>query len=144
METALSKWNPFKFLRNASGEKRNEPPPGITARNSSTTEALPGMPFSMFGDPFRMMQELMRDPFDGPTPLDRWFGDYSTGVFHPRVDVVDDGDALRITAELPGLEQKDVEIRVEDDALVLRGEKSLESKNEEKGCYRVERAVGSA
>jgi len=53
-------------------------------------------------------------------------------VFQPRIDVVDDGDAMRLTAELPGIDRQDVEILVEDDALVLRGEKKLESKTEER------------
>ena len=75
--------------------------------------------------------------------MDRWFGDFSPAAFNPRVDVVDDGDALRITAELPGMERQDVEVTVEDDFIVLRGEKKLEKKNEEKGCYRVERSFGS-
>jgi HSP20 family protein len=89
------------------------------------------------------MQELLRDPFAGFGQVDRWFGDFSPSMFEPRVDVVDDGNALRIVAELPGIDRQDLEIAVEDDALVLRGEKKLESKNEEKGCYRVERAFGS-
>ena len=90
-----------------------------------------------------MMQEMTRDPFAGLGPLDRWFGDYSPSTFQPRVDVVDDGEALRITAELPGMERKDLEVLVEDDTVVLRGEKKLETKTEEKGCYHVERAFGS-
>ncbi len=57
--------------------------------------------------------------------------------------MVDDGQALRITAELPGLERKDVEILVEDEFVVLRGEKKLETKKEEKGCYHVERSFGT-
>jgi len=94
-------------------------------------------------DPSRMMQELLRDPFAGFGQLDHWFRDFSPSVFQPRIDVVDDGDVLRITAELPGMDREDVEILLEDDALVLRGEKRLESKSEEQGCYRLERAFGS-
>jgi len=91
------------------------------------------------------MSELLRDPFGSLTQMDRWFGDFSPGGFQPRVDVVDDGDALRITAELPGMDRKDVEVVLEDDYLVLRGEKKLERKGEdgEKSCYHVERAFGS-
>jgi HSP20 family protein len=57
--------------------------------------------------------------------------------------MVDDGDALRLTAELPGMARQDVEILVEEEALVLRGEKKLEARSEEQGCYRLERAFGS-
>ena len=117
--------------------------PSRLDRLASGDTAWPESLRLLTADPFRMMQELWRDPFAGFGQLDRWFGDFSPSVFQPRIDVVDDGDALRITAELPGIARQDVEILVEDDALVLRGEKKLESKSEEQGCYRLERAFGS-
>ena len=61
----------------------------------------------------------------------------------PAVDIVERDDGYEIIAELPGMDRKDVEIILEDDAIVLRGEKKLESETEEQGCYRVERAFGS-
>jgi HSP20 family protein len=144
MKLDLSKWNPFKFFRKTPEEKRTEPSPSTalatTAGNVPTT--WPESLRLLTADPFRMMQEMLRDPFAGFSQLDRWFGDFSPSVFQPRIDVVDDGDALRITAELPGINRQDVEILLEDDALVLHGEKKLESKTEEKGCYRLERAFG--
>jgi HSP20 family protein len=145
MKFDLSKWNPFKFFRKTPEEKRSEP--SSSASLATTGGNLPaGWPDAsrfLMADPFRMMQEMLRDPFTGFGQLDRWFGDFSPGVFQPRIDVVDDGDALRISAELPGMDRQDVEILVEDDALVLRGEKKLESEKEEAGCYRLERAFGS-
>jgi HSP20 family protein len=82
---------------------------------------------------------VMTDPFE----LDRWFGDYSPPAFQPRIDVVDEGNALRISADLPGLDRKDIEVLAESGFLVLRGEKQQESRSEEQGCYRIERAFGS-
>ena len=145
MQLDLSKWNPFKFFRKTPEEKRAEPS-ASTALTTTAGNLAPALPESsrlLMAEPLRMIQELLRDPFAGFGQLDRWFGDFSPSVFQPRVDVVDDGDALRITAELPGIDRQDVEILVEDEALVLRGEKKLESKTEEKGCYRLERAFGS-
>jgi HSP20 family protein len=142
MNLDLSKWNPFKFHRKSSESKRAESSTPLAAAGSAPTGWADGA-WPLMTDPLRMMQEMMRDPFAGLGPLDRWFGDYSPSAFQPRVDVVDDGDALRIAAELPGMERKDLEVLVEDDAVVLRGEKKLESRSEEKGCYRVERAFGS-
>jgi HSP20 family protein len=81
----------------------------------------------------------LREPY---TP-ERWFGDFSPESFEPRVDVVDDGDALRISAEMPGLDRNDIEILVADDSVVLRGEKSVEKDADENGCYRIERAYGA-
>ncbi|MCO6441035.1 MAG: Hsp20/alpha crystallin family protein [Nitrococcus mobilis] len=144
MNFDLSKWNPFRFLRKSPEEKRAGSSVPIVSRSRDpslaqgfeSTGSMPNL------DVFRMMQELMREPLSGWGSFDRWFGDFSPSVFQPRVDVVDDGDALRITAELPGMERDDVEILAEDGYLWIRGEKKLESRSEEKGCYRVERAFG--
>ena len=47
-------------------------------------------------------------------------------AFSPRIDVKEDDASFEISAELPGLEEKDIEITVDDGTLVLRGEKSGE------------------
>jgi HSP20 family protein len=138
MNTDVSVWNPFKFLRRKPDEKRADPG-GMAA-----TLNLPSPLFTprfLLADPFRMMQELLLDPASA-SKADRWFGDFSPSVFQPRVDVVDEEGALQITAELPGMERQDLEILVENNALVLSGEKKLESESNEKGCYRTERAFG--
>jgi HSP20 family protein len=145
MKLDLSKWNPFKFFRKTPADKRAEPAASAAlatpAGNWPTTWSESAR--ALMADPFRLMQEMWRDPFAGFGQLERWFGDFSPSVFQPRIDVVDDGEALRITAELPGMDRDDVELLVEEDTLVLRGEKHLESKSEEEGCYRLERAFGS-
>ncbi|MGF6602715.1 HSP20 family molecular chaperone IbpA/uncharacterized membrane protein HdeD (DUF308 family) [Paraburkholderia sp. GAS448] len=89
-----------------------------------------------------LLTDLIRDPFGG---LGRWNSGSAISIpagFSRAFDVVDDGDALRILAELPGLSRDDVKLEVINDMLVLSGNKQIESKGEEKGCYRVERAFG--
>ena len=138
----LSKWNPFKFLRNSQEEKRAESPRTDEGKLTSLSSGgLTPLPF-MLVDPFRMMQSLLIDPLGGGGRLESWFGDFSSNVFRPRIDVVEDSDALRVTVELPGMDRDDLHITAEDGALVLRGEKKLESSHDEKGCYRIERAFG--
>jgi HSP20 family protein len=102
----------------------------------------PPAPRLLLADPLRMMQAMFTEPIGSLDSVDRWFGDFSPSMFQPVIDVVDDDDVLRITAELPGMERQDVKITIEDGALVLRGEKKLESVKDEKGCYRTERAFG--
>ena len=141
MNTDVSVWNPFKFLRRKPDEKRADT---TSSPAMAATLNLPSPWFTpplLLADPFRMMQEMLLDP-TSTGRADRWFGDFSPSVFQPRVDVVDDDGALRITAELPGMERQDLEILVENNALVLSGEKRLESESTEKGCYRTERAFG--
>jgi HSP20 family protein len=142
MNTDVSRWNPFKFLRKTPDEKRAEPTssPGM-APTANLPSAWFASPRLLVADPFRMMQELLLDPAGGGK-VDRWFGDFSPSIFEPRIDVVDDDDALRVTAEVPGMERQDLEILAENKALLLSGEKKLESKSNEKGCYRTERAFG--
>jgi HSP20 family protein len=149
----LDKWNPFRFLRKSPEEKgasaRLNAPPSQQAPAPSTSEtAASAWPASFdaarwpLPDPLHLLTDLIRDPFGGMGPIGNWFGDFSPSRFQPRLDVVDDGDALRIVAELPGLTREDVELEVVEDMLVLTGEKRIESKSDEKGCYRVERAFG--
>jgi len=70
----------------------------------------------------REMDRLFDDAFRG-------FGlsAFGQGGFSwPQVEVADRDKEVRVTAELPGLEEKDVELRVEDNVLILRGEKRTE------------------
>lgn len=61
----------------------------------------------------------------------------------PAVDVSEEDKAYKITAELPGLEARDIEISVAGDTLVLKGEKRQEKEEKDKNYHMVERAYGS-
>lgn len=144
MSNELNKWNPFKFLRKTSNDKPaadTGEPAGQAPRHWMTE--WPDVSRLFSSDPWRAMGEFLHDPFAGFGPLDRWFGDFRPSRFRPRIDVVDDGETLRITAELPGMDRADLETTIEDGVLVLRGEKKQDIRSEESGCYRLERAYGA-
>ena len=61
--------------------------------------------------------------------------------FEPRIDVEELAKEVRVTVELPGLEQKDFEIHLEGDVLRIRGEKRDEGQEQGAGWY--ERSTGS-
>lgn len=69
----------------------------------------------------------------------------STGAALPRLDVIDKEDAVKLVAELPGLEDKDIDVQVTDSTLTLSGEKKEETeKGDKEGDYYVcERRFGS-
>ncbi len=96
-------------------------------------------------DPFntfrRQMDRLFDDYF---TPAEaRTFGVGGAGVaMAPVVDVHESDKTITVTAELPGLDQKDVEIKLRDDALILRGEKRDEQKLDGGGRAYTERTFG--
>ena len=136
------KWNPFKFLR-GSGSKSDTHSPESHPASEQGRPAWPDIQRLFSRDSLRALEDFFPDPFAVRGALERWFGDFSSSRFQPRIDVVDEGRILRVTVELPGMEREDLTISVEDGALVLRGEKRQDVHSEEDGCYRLERAYGS-
>ncbi len=61
----------------------------------------------------------------------------------PAVDVTEDDKAYKIAAELPGLEEKDIEVSLTGDVLTLKGEKRQEKEEKNKNWYLSERAFGA-
>lgn len=87
----------------------------------------------------RDMNRLFEDfwsGFDLPSPF---FGG-EWGTFNPRIDVEDKNGEVQVTAELPGLEEKDFELSLNGDMLVLRGEKREEREDKASGWH--ERSYG--
>ncbi|MCC8395501.1 Hsp20/alpha crystallin family protein [Paraburkholderia sp. MMS20-SJTR3] len=137
-----NKWNPFKFLRGA-GRKLEAESPEAASANEQRRAAWTEVSKLFSREPFRSVEEFFHDPFAGRGALERWFGDFSSSRFQPRIDVVDEGPVLRVTVELPGIEREDISVAAEDGTLILRGEKKQDVRSEEDGCYRLERAYGS-
>lgn len=61
----------------------------------------------------------------------------------PAIDLVEKDDAYEITAELPGLDENNVEVGFSDHTLTIRGEKSEEKEDKRKDYYLSERRYGS-
>jgi HSP20 family protein len=94
--------------------------------------------------PFRDRQGLARPEFGVfgslQREVDRLFDDFArstlatagNGSLMPSMDITETEKEFVITAELPGLERKDVEISLEDNVLTIRGEKKSETKPDDK------------
>jgi HSP20 family protein len=94
-------------------------------------------------EPFRDLQKeyvrLLKEafsPMSGETEV-------STRSWAPPVDIYETEDAIVLKAELPGIDPKDVEVRVEDNTLYLKGERKYEKEVKEQNYHRVERSYGS-
>jgi len=61
----------------------------------------------------------------------------------PAVDITEDEAGYKVTAELPGMSEKEIEVVVSDDTLTLKGEKRAEKEQKEKNLYLSERSYGS-
>ena len=87
--------------------------------------------------------------------IDRLFDDFTSGFptfpsfgngksqLMPSMDVTETDKAIEITAELPGLEEKDVQVNLADNLLTIRGEKKSEKEEKDKNYRLVERSYGS-
>ena len=67
----------------------------------------------------------------------------TTSSFSPAVDVYEDEHAVNLKIEVPGIEEKDLDIRVENNTLTVHGERKFEKEEKEENFRRVERQYGS-
>lgn len=84
--------------------------------------------------------EEMMGRFEPWWPALRW---PSEAVLAPVIDMYEEGDALVLEAEVPGLEKGDVEVDVTGDVLTIKGKKEKEEKVERKDYFRFERSAGA-
>jgi HSP20 family protein len=95
-------------------------------------------------DPFSYLRNQINRVFD-----DFW-GESSltprheiAAGFWPQVDVTETDKEIKVSADIPGVEPKDIDVSVEDGMLTIKGEKKYEREEKEKGQYRIERSYGS-
>lgn len=93
------------------------------------------------GDPFVAMQKEINRMFEnfGRGSLMRLSNTDAT----PRVDVAETDTAIEVTAELPGIDEKDVDVVLRDDVLTIKGEKKSEREEKKKDYHLVERSFGA-
>lgn len=79
--------------------------------------------------------------------FDDFFGDFGpsalTSAFVPRIDISDTEKEIKVTAELAGMDEKDVEITLHDDVLTIKGEKKLQRDEKNERTFLSERSYGS-
>ena len=91
-------------------------------------------------DPFRAMRREMENALRA---VDQNWPSADIGAGAPAINVAETKDAYEVTAELPGVDQKDINVSLEDNQLVISGEKNAESRKEEKDWHVEERSYGS-
>src|SRR6201996_4310039 len=94
-------------------------------------------------DPFRevvalqnRMNSLFREMNEGESPL-------TTASFVPAVDVYEDEKKVVLKLEVPGIEEKDLDVSVENNTLTVKGERKFEREEKEENFHRIERRYGS-
>jgi HSP20 family protein len=111
----------------------------VPVKRDAAPPSRPG--FNVFGSLQREIDRLFEDftPAFGPA----FSAGRSLVDVKARMDLADTKDGLELTVELPGLEEKDVEVSVSDGVLTVSGEKKLESEQKDKNYHFIERSYGS-
>jgi HSP20 family protein len=100
----------------------------------------------------RTRNENLADPFAAfRRELESFFADYNRGLPTltevgggiPALNVAETKDAVEITTELPGVDEKDINVSLDGNRLVISGEKKQESDRSEKEWHVVERSYGA-
>jgi HSP20 family protein len=98
-------------------------------------------------DPFLTFQQQMNQMVDEFT---RGWGLAPVGtarevweLFSPHIDVTESDQEVKVSVELPGLEDKDIDVSLSRDMLTIRGEKKREEEEQGRNYYRAERSYGA-
>ena len=95
-------------------------------------------PFREFSTLQERMNRLFRDSFgEGREEA------LTTTAFAPPVDVYEDEHNVTLKIEVPGIEEKDIDVRIENHTLTVHGERKFEKEEKEENYRRVERQYGS-
>ena len=91
----------------------------------------------------RDMNQMFDDFFGGFGLAPSEFWDTGWNAFSPQVDIVDNEKEIKVAVELPGLDEKDINVSLSRDTLTISGEKRQEKEDKGKNYYRMERSYGS-
>ena len=94
-------------------------------------------------DPYRevmalqnRVNSLFRDSCGGDDPV-------AAASFVPAADIYEDAQKVMLKLEVPGIDQKNLDVRVENHTLTVKGERKFEAEEKEENFHRIERRYGS-
>jgi HSP20 family protein len=103
------------------------------------TRFEPFREFSTLQDRLNRMNRLFRESFNDAGPDES----LTTSSFAPAVDVYEDEHNVTLKIEVPGIDEKDIDVRIENNTLTVHGERKIEKEEKEENYRRVERQYGS-
>ena len=121
----LSPWNWFKR------EEREQP---------RSRELLPA---GRESNPLVRMHREMDRLFEDFFGMRGWPDLEQDLLLKPSVDIAESKKAYRISIEVPGVDEQDIDLSIQGDSLIISGEKKQESEEDDDGFHRVERRYGS-
>jgi len=89
------------------------------------------------------VREKMNCIFEEAFPSRGEEKDMVASTWTPSVDIYENENELVLSAEAPGIEDKDIEIKIENNTLSIQGERKIEKETKEENYHRIERSYGS-
>jgi HSP20 family protein len=95
--------------------------------------------FSTMQDRMNRMNRLFRESYSPEGPEEA----LTTTSFAPPVDIYEDEHNVILKLEVPGIDEKDIDVRIDNNTLTVHGERKIEKEEKEENFRRVERQYGS-
>src|SRR5712692_4001904 len=95
--------------------------------------------FSTLQDRMNRMNRLFREFYNPEGPEEA----LTTTSFAPPVDIYEDEHNITLKVEVPSIDEKDIDVRIENNTLIVHGERKIEKEEKEENFRRVERQYGS-
>ena len=95
--------------------------------------------FSTMQDRMNRMNRLFRESYSPEGPEEA----LTTTSFAPPVDIYEDEHNITLKIEVPGIDEKDIDVRIDNNPLTVHGERKIEKEEKEENFRRVERQYGS-
>jgi HSP20 family protein len=95
--------------------------------------------FSTMQERMNRMNRLFRESYSPEVPEEA----LTTTNFAPPVDIYEDEHTITLKLDVPGMEEKDIDVRIEGSTLTVHGERKIEKEEKEENYRRVERQYGS-
>ena len=95
--------------------------------------------FSTMQDRMNRMNRLFRESYSPEGPEEA----LTTTSFAPPVDIYEDEHNITLKLEVPGIDEKDIDVRIDNNTLTVHGERKIEKEEKEENFRRVERQYGS-
>jgi len=95
--------------------------------------------FSTMQDRMNRMNRLFRESYGPEGPEEA----LTTTNFAPPVDIYEDEHTIALNMELPGIDEKDIDVHLENNTLTVHGERKIEKEEKEENFRRIERQYGS-
>src|SRR5438093_13543706 len=95
--------------------------------------------FSTMQDRMNRMNRLFRESYGSEGPEEA----LTTTSFAPPVDIYEDEHNITLKLEVPGIDEQDIDVRIDNNTLTVHGERKVEKEEKEENFRRVERQYGS-